>query len=57
MIRKPSSMGFAGVEPRQHALVEIEKLMEQTGKKLNEYPGVELPNSSRDKGTWKQTAQ
>jgi hypothetical protein len=37
--------------------VEIEKLMKQTGKKLNEYSGVELPNSSRDKGTWKHAAQ
>jgi hypothetical protein len=33
-----------------HALVEIEnKLMRQAGKTLNEYLGIELPNSSEIK--------
>ncbi|KAK1668043.1 hypothetical protein QYE76_056202 [Lolium multiflorum] len=32
-----------------HTLVEIEKLMRQAGKTLNDYPEIELPNSSEIK--------
>jgi hypothetical protein len=36
-------------QKKGHALVKIEKLVGQAGKKVNEYPGIELPNSSEIK--------
>ena len=33
-------------QKKDHALVEIEKLMRETGRTLKEYPGIELPDSA-----------
>jgi hypothetical protein len=33
-------------QKKDHALLEIEKIMREAGKTIKEYPGIELPNSS-----------
>jgi hypothetical protein len=33
-------------QKKDHALVEIEKLLRDIGKTFREYPGIELPNSA-----------
>lgn len=33
-------------QKKDHALVEIEKLMREAGKTIKEYPEIQLPNSS-----------